>query len=279
MADPVWRLYPGPVVECPLTGLFLDHDLRRYGRAGQPFVYSNFITSLDGRIAQRDPRTGRRGVPPAIANDRDWRLFMELVAQADALLVSDRLLRAMAAGRHTALIDLEADGLEDLVQWRRERGLLRQPMLVTVSRDLDIPAPDLAQRYTRDILVVTPDEAPERRVKELERGGVEVARAGAGPYVSAEGLVSILAERGLTSVYSLAGPRMLHTLVAGGQLHRLYLTVAHKLLGGEDFDTLVRGPALEPPPGLWPVASYWDPAAPEGAGQLIQVLEPVRSEA
>ena len=276
MTQPVWRLYPGPVAECPLAGRFLDHDLRRFAGAGRPFVYSNFITSLDGRIAQRDPRTGRRGVPPAIANVRDWRLFMELVAQADVLLVSDRLLRAVAAGRHTALIDLEADGLEDLIQWRRERGLVRQPVLATVTRDLDIPAPDLAQRYTRDLLALTPEETPDRRIRALERDGVEVVRAGPGPYVTADALVRALAERGLTRIYSLAGPRMLHTLAAGGQLHRLYLTTAHQLLGGEDFDTLTRGPGLEPAPGFVPKEIYWDPAAPEGAGQLIQVLEPAR---
>jgi riboflavin biosynthesis pyrimidine reductase len=151
-------------------------------------------------------------------------------------------------------------------------------MLATVSRDLDIPAPDLAQRYTRDILAVTPGDAPGRRVKELERGGVEVARAGTGPYVTAEALLTVLAERGLTTVYSLAGPRMLHTLAAGRQLHRLYLTVAHKLTGGEDYDTLTRGPVLEPAPGFRPVETYWDPAAPEGAGQLLQVLDPVNGE-
>ncbi|MFB6260508.1 MAG: hypothetical protein ABEJ96_02220, partial [Thiohalorhabdaceae bacterium] len=185
MAESLLRLYPDPPRECRLEGRFLDHDLRRYGRPGNPFVYSNFIASLDGRVARPDPVTGRRTVPPSIANQRDWRLFMELVAQADVLLVSDRLLKAIAAGRHTALIDLEASGLEDLVQWRRERGLVRQPALATVSRDLDLPAPDLAARYTREILVITSSHAPPNRVAALERGGVEVVRAGPGPYVEA----------------------------------------------------------------------------------------------
>jgi len=271
MPDPLLRLFPGPIEECPLEGRFLAHELRRRGR---PFVYSNFIASLDGRIAQPDPRSGRRSVPPAIANARDWRLFMELAAQADVLLVSDRLLRAVAAGRHTALVDLEADGLADLVEWRRRRGLVSQPALATVSRGLDLPAPDLAQRYTRDILVLTPDEAPSHRVTALERGGLEVVRAGPGPYLSAASLVAALAERGHAYIYSLAGPRMLHTLIGGGRLDRLYLTVAQVLVGGEDFDTLTRGPVLEPARGMRPVEVYWDPAAPQGAGQMIQVLEP-----
>lgn len=272
MAESLLRLYPGPSAEVPLEGCFLGQDLRRFGG---PFVYSNFITSLDGRVARPDPATGRRTVPPAIANGRDWRLFMELAAQADVLLVSDRLLRAIAGGRHTALIDLEAQGLEDLVRWRLDRGLARQPALATVSRNLDLPAADLAERYGRDILVLTPAEAAENRVAALEAAGVEVVRAGPGPYVAAGDLVPALNRRGYNRIYSLAGPRMLHTLVAGGYLDRLYLTVAHKLVGGEDFDSLLRGPALDPARGFEPVALYWDRWAPEGGGQLIQVLAPV----
>ncbi|MEF8792694.1 RibD family protein [Thiohalorhabdus sp.] len=276
--EPLLRLYPEPPGEYPLEGRFLDHDLQRFGRAGSPFVYSNFITSLDGRVARPHPATGRRAVPADIANQRDWRLFMELVAQADVLLVSDRLLRAVAAGRHTALIDLEATGLEDLVQWRRERGMVRQPALATVSRNLDLPAPDLAERYTRGILVITSSEAPEDRVAALERGGVEVVLAGPGPYVAAADLVTTLTQRGYNRIYSLAGPRMLHTLVADGSLNRLYLTVAHKLVGGEDFDSLVRGSGLAPARGFTPVELYWDRWAPKGAGQLIEVLDAVRGE-
>ncbi|HKJ71107.1 MAG TPA: dihydrofolate reductase family protein [Gammaproteobacteria bacterium] len=275
MTQPLTRLFPAPLTERPLEGCFLGHDLRRLGATGRPFVYSNFITSLDGRIARTDPASGRRAVPPAMANHRDWRLFMELAAQADVLVVSDRLLRAVAAGRHEALIDLEAVGLEDLVAWRRQRGLVRQPVLAAVSRDLDLPAPDLAQRYTRDILILTTDDAPAERVAALERGGVEVARAGPGPYLGGSALVSALAARGHTCIYSLAGPRMLHTLVSAGRLDRLYLTVAHLLLGGTDFDTLVRGPGLEPAAGFRPLELYWDPAATSGAGQLIEVLAPV----
>ena len=34
-----------------LKGLYLCSDLRRHVKDGDVFVYSNFITSLDGRIA------------------------------------------------------------------------------------------------------------------------------------------------------------------------------------------------------------------------------------
>ncbi len=47
-------LYPEPE-RTALEGLYLSHDLRRCRRGGDPFVYSNFIASLDGRIAVADP--------------------------------------------------------------------------------------------------------------------------------------------------------------------------------------------------------------------------------
>jgi len=37
-------------------------------------------------------------VPDSVANPRDWRLFQELAAQADVLVMSARHLRELAAG-------------------------------------------------------------------------------------------------------------------------------------------------------------------------------------
>ena len=51
MQTPVTRLFPSPGEQHPLEGLYLQHQLQTRGQPGQPFVYSNFITTLDGRIA------------------------------------------------------------------------------------------------------------------------------------------------------------------------------------------------------------------------------------
>jgi hypothetical protein len=52
--DHIVQLYPLPSQERPLKGTYLAHQLRQYSQAsGKAFVYSNFITSLDGRIAIR----------------------------------------------------------------------------------------------------------------------------------------------------------------------------------------------------------------------------------
>src|SRR5215831_12066691 len=94
----VLRLFPGPPAPIPLHGLYLREPLRPAHRGTKPFVYTNFIASLDGRISLPDPQTAKRAVPRAIANARDWRLFQELAACADALVMSAQYVRDLPRG-------------------------------------------------------------------------------------------------------------------------------------------------------------------------------------
>jgi len=90
------RLHPNAGSALPLQGVYLAHGLRKLASAQRPFIYSNFIASLDGRIAVPDPDTQRLRPPPAIANPHDWRLFLELATQADAVITSGRRLRELS---------------------------------------------------------------------------------------------------------------------------------------------------------------------------------------
>jgi len=273
VSAPVQRLLPHPPGEVPLEGLYLAHDLRRFGSVERPFVYSNFIASLDGRVSLPDPSSGNRAIPAEVANDRDWRLYMELAAQADVLLTSARHLRAVAKGRQTELLNLGSDTYPDLVAWRRARGLVRQPVVAALSPDLRLPVQLPARFPLADFLVVGPASAPAERGEELRRHGMEVVRTGTRDYVQAEDLVAVLAERGHGIIYSLAGPRVMHTLLSGERMDRLYLTTALKALGGEGYDTLLKGPPLDPPAAFNVEALYLDTAAPEGSGQLFMTLQ------
>ena len=79
MDQSIMQLYPLPAAERELEGLYLAHDIRQHDlKSGRAFVYANFVTSIDGRIAV--PRSNGNGlvVPKNIANKRDWRLFQEL---------------------------------------------------------------------------------------------------------------------------------------------------------------------------------------------------------
>lgn len=255
MSARLLRLFPPPAEEVPLEGLYLGHGLHRRG-ADRPFVYTNFLTSLDGRISEPDAH-GRRRVPEALANDGDWRLYLELLAQAGAVLTSTRHLRAMAAGRLEALLDLAAQDV-GLAAWRRSQGLAANPRCVTISRKLDIPPETLCGRPSSPLLVLTCGAAPAQARRALERAGVEVECVSPGEQVAASDALAALWRRGVRSVYSIAGPRMLHTLLRENALDRLYLTLGHRLLGGARFDTLVRGGPLQPAPTLRLHEAYLD---------------------
>jgi hypothetical protein len=96
----ITQLYPLPPTERPLKGTYLAHELRLYSQQSErAFVYSNFVTSLDGRIAIPHPSKPGLMVPKNTANDRDWRLFQELAAQADLIISTGRYLRDWAEGR------------------------------------------------------------------------------------------------------------------------------------------------------------------------------------
>ncbi len=120
----ILQLYPAPAQDRPLAGTYLAHQLRQYSRkTGQAFVYGNFVTSLDGRIAIPHPTRPGLMVPKNTANDRDWRLYQELAAQADLIISSGRYLRDWADGRAQEILRVDDPEFADLKAWRLDQGL------------------------------------------------------------------------------------------------------------------------------------------------------------
>ena len=273
MSDDVLQLYPATGSRHALHGLYLEQNLQACeGREGV-FVYSNYITSLDGRIAL--PGAGRNShqVPPAIANARDWRLFQELAAQADLLITSGRYFRQTADTEHQAHLPVGPEaGFDDLRAWRLAQGLKPQPDIAVFSVSLDIPVTALNHYADRKVFILTGEQADPGRLRQIRDGSHAVTLScGEGDHVDGRRVRRILHGLGYRRVYAIAGPSVLHTLAAGGALDRLYLTTAHKLLGGTRFDTLSWGPLLEPAPSLPLKELYLDTRAPPGAGQTLAV--------
>ena len=247
MPDTVTRLYPAPHAVLALEGLYLAHDLRARGESGRPWFYSNFIASLDGRIAAADPATGRRPIPAPIRDPRDWRLYLELAAQADAVLISGRRWRELCSTKRPVLECVSGLARGDLADWRRSRGLAARPdcLVLSASLDLPLPAPDLGGA----VVVFTGAGAVPAQVQRLRAAGIEVV-AGRDTRVTGNEVQYTARERGYRTVYNIAGPEVLHTLAAAGLVDRLYLTLVPRLLAGDDIDTLLRGPAFAAPVGL-----------------------------
>lgn len=252
----------------PLEGAHLELDLRRRAPAGGRYVYASFLVSLDGRIGL----DGHSGPPPAIANDRDWRLFNELLVQADVVLSSGRYVRDIVEGSAQDLLPRPGGPFDDLLAWRAERGLPPRPAvaILTASGRLDARA---AAGLGDDVFVVTGQPLAPSVAGDLSAAGVGVVvTGGPGGEVGDDPLLVALEERGHRVVFSAAGPRVLHTIAA--RLDALFLTLATRLVGGRGFSTLLEGARLEVPPGFRVVSALLDTEAPDGANQLF--LELVR---
>lgn len=268
----VLQLYPVAGQTAVLLGLYLEHGLRQL-RPDAPFVYSNYVVSLDGRMALPHPSHGELSVPESIANRRDWRLFQELAAQADVIISSGRYLRQYAHGRAQEILQAYDDAdFADLKVWRAAQGLRPYPDLAVLSRSLDFPIPPALHQDGRRLSVFAPADADPARQNAIVAQGAQLHLA---PDTEIDGrwLINCLADMGYKTIYNTAGPKVLHLLLAADQLDRLYLTQAHRLLGGEAFSTIVEGALLPTAVAMRLHTLYLDPAALAGAGQLLLSYE------
>lgn len=240
--------------EHPLQGLYLHAPLDTPS-ASKPFVFANFIASLDGRIAaEGEPRTR---VPAATMNLRDWRLFQELGARADCLLTTGRYFRELTAGtaQHGPPLD---ERFPDLAAWRVDQGLPAQPDLAVMTRTADFTLPPELLEERRRVWVLAAPGAPAEALRAHERAGAGVLE----PHSFAETLPRL----GYQRIYSAGGPQIAHTLMAEGVLDSLFLTLRHRAIGGEAYDTVVEGPRLARPFDARLRWAYLDTAV-DGPGQ------------
>lgn len=254
------ELYPGRSSRA-LSGLYLGLGLHRaHARASDGiWIWSNFVASIDGRISVPDGRGGQK-VPEAVANERDWRLFQELAAQADVLIVSGRYIRQLAQGSAQAPLPPDpGPAFSDLAAFRAEQGLAPLPDVAVLSRSLDLPAPVLAALPGRSIHLLTGADAPGDRVADFRARGVRVHRAPEAE-VGGRWVRQRLKSLGYRAAYLIAGPEVHRTFVADGALDELFLTQRHLLIGGGDVRTLISGD-LAAPASLRLVHLFFDPVA------------------
>jgi riboflavin biosynthesis pyrimidine reductase len=270
MSDRLLRLYPEPSVTSEHTGRYLADPLVGDGHAG-PFIYSNFVTSLDGRIAVAEGADAGRAVPRAIANPRDWRLFQELAGRAELLITSGRYLRELSAGTAQDVLPVSsAPEFRDIHDWRYQQGMAAQPDVMVLSTTLDFPPPARLAEQGRRVLIVTTQRAGADRRLGHEAVGAEVINCpGDADGVSGASVRELIAEQGFATAYSVTGPDVLATLAAGDALDALFLTTVHRLLSGRDFSTITRGGPLEPALDLELTSLYLDTAAPSGSSQTF----------
>ncbi len=266
---PLYRLYPPPFAAVDAPGLYLRLNLHELGTPERPFVYANFLASLDGRIALENAN-GETYLPKSLTTPLDFRLFLELEAQADCLITHGGYLRALAAGKLGNILHIgQREESADLLAWRINHGLKPQPVIVVASASLDFPLPVSVNAHGQTCLIATGRNADPSKVAQWRERGYEVIVAGEGRNVEGGPLVSALAARGLRSLYLIAGPDMLATMVSDGKLSRLFQTTTHKLIGGHAFRTVSPGPEYGPLGHLKLSSLYYDPSSPGESGQCF----------
>lgn len=269
MADQILQLAPTPGLSQPLQGLYLQIAVPPLDWPDQPYVYSNFVTSIDGRIALATSTSGVTRVPDTIANPRDWRLFQELAAHADLLLSSGAYLREFDAG-------MAQDGLPisskppyaDLIEWRQSQGLAAQPDVAVFSNSLDFTLPPAWSRDKRRIFVLTTGRSDSDAARQLEDAGAVVISF-PGSTVSGGAAMRFLAEQGYRRIYSVGGPHVLRTLLADDALDTLFLTTVHRLIGGSGAPGILEGAPLALPTDFKLETLYYDPHSHGGVGQTF----------
>ncbi len=178
----------------------------------------------------------------------------------------------MGPGRAQEILQVDDPRFADLRAWRQGNGLPPQADIAIISASLDFPIPPVLTAGGRRVLVITTENPDPGRVKEIEAQAGRVIVAGKGG-VDGALMMQRLAGLGYHTIYSAAGPQILHLLVTGNVLDRLYVTLANRLLGGQPFASILEGPLLVPPVGLKIYEICLDPYALDGSGQLFITYE------
>ena len=270
MQENLLRLYPQPGENSAITGLYLAHQVHRLGTIESPFVYANFLSSLDGRIALEDVTRSTTYIPKHLTTDADFRLFMELHAQADCLITHSGYMRALSEGRLGNILQIRD---KDLVEWRHSNDLKAQPAVIIASASLNFPMHTSLHEHAQTVYIATGRNADPDRIRYWQNLGYPILITGEDRMVHGAPLIHELRGLGYKSIYLTAGPQMLDTIVREKQLFRLYLTITHQLIGCTDFRTLLTGSMLGAEGNLILKSLYYDPYSPTGSGQFFMQFD------
>ena len=190
-----------------------DGLVELYPRQAGPTLRVNFIASADGAVTLG-------GLSGGLHGPGDKEIFDSLRTVCDALVVAAGTVRAE---NYDALRLTPAAR-----QWRREQGLPEFPLMVIVSRSLDL---DLDQLVFADApirpIVVTTTSAPAERVATA----ADVIAVGERD-VDLPAAVAALHARGATQLLCEGGPQLLGAMTAADLVDELCLTVSPLLAGG-----------------------------------------------
>jgi 2,5-diamino-6-(ribosylamino)-4(3H)-pyrimidinone 5'-phosphate reductase len=195
-------VHPRPLLGEPMQG------------GARPYLALNMVATVDGRAALNGSAVG-------IGSALDKRLMRELRAEADVVLHGAGTVRADP---------LSARVPHELVEQRVARGLTPQPLGAIITRSGNLPSKHPYYESSTVIYVIG-----ERTVPVVE------------PLVSVCHVSTVLdavrdlGRRGVRRILCEGGPTLNAALFEAGLVDDIYLTIAPKLIGGDDPLTIVKG--------------------------------------
>jgi riboflavin biosynthesis pyrimidine reductase len=253
---PLQTLYAahlGPLVALPprLARLYGSFHLRQ---GPVPWVYSNFVATLDGVVSLHvKGHAGGGDISGFSAQDR---MVMGLLrAAADVVIVGGGTLAADGRRMWTPEAicpELAADYRRLVKTLRHSRPLLK--VVVSASGALDLTSPAFAPEGGA-LLVLTNAAGAKRlaRGKGRERVEIRAVRHG-GPLAAAEILAEVGRRTPAERILVEGGPRLLATFYAARLIDEQFLTLAPQLAGRRGDDerpSLVMGRWFAPQDPRW----------------------------
>lgn len=193
-----------------------EQILSHYAPPSGPWLRANFITSLDGAAT----RSGKSG---GLGDSADLRVFNLLRRLADVILVGAGTVRIEEYGAQWLSAEDES--------WRLARGMPAQPALALISGSLNLdPKSELfTNAPTRPIIYTLGDTLIDRRrALEAVADVVTVGRT----MLDVRALRADLESRGLRQIHSEGGPSTFGSLLEGGVVDELCLTISPTVEAG-----------------------------------------------
>ncbi len=273
MAKKLLQLFPQSTDKQELKNLYLYKHGWYSSKSEQPIVTANFLSSLDGRIAISSDDNLIAELPKSLTSAEDFRLFLELHAQADCLITHGGYMRSLSENKLGNILQLPKEkDCEDLYNWRALQGLSPHPSLVIASASLDFPMHPSLTDHAQQVYIATGANADEAKIKHWRDQGFEVLITGKSNAVEGKPLIDALTDKNLKHFYLIAGPKMLHTMIADRQLSKIYLSTSHQFLGSEIFRTIIDGSTLTTPT-LELKSLFYDDASENSHGQFFSSYE------
>ena len=224
-------------------------------RPGQPFVISNFVTTLDGVVSLNVP--GHAGGGDISGRDQHDRMVMGVLrAVADAVIIGAGTLRA-ASPQHLWTAEYIYPPLTEA--YKQLRAFLKKsdpPLNVIVSAR---GAVDLKKRVFQSgevpVLIVTTKNAEHRVHQDDLPPWVQIAAIeSAGPLDARSIVEAVCHVRQSDAILVEGGPHLMADFLAQQCVDELFLTLAPQIAGRDDLSErpgLVAGKSFAPKHPLW----------------------------